>query len=132
MRRRILIAEDSAPNREQLRKSLGADGAFEVETLGDGRAALEALTKSNYSIFLTDLRMPGLDGMELIAEIQKRQLPVIVIVMTGFGSIDQAVQAMRLGAYDFLPKPIDIDHLRLVINRALRERGLLDEVAQLR
>src|SRR5262249_16201550 len=61
----------------------------------------------------------------------KRQLPVTVIVMTGFGSIDQAVKAIRLGAYDFLAKPVDIDHLRLVLDRAIRERNFRGEVAEL-
>jgi DNA-binding NtrC family response regulator len=132
MRRRVLIAEDSREIREQLRQLLQADDGFEVETTGDGRSALELLTSQNYSIFLTDLRMPGLDGMQLVEQIRARKLPVIVVVMTGFGSIDGAVKAMRLGAYDFLPKPVDIDHLRLVLDRALRERGLQDEVVQLR
>src|SRR5262249_38907388 len=100
MRRRVLIAEDSEPIREQLRKLLQADDSFEVETTGDGRSALELLTSQNYSIFLTDLRMPGLDGMQLVEQIRARKLPVIVVVMTGFGSIDGAVKAMRLGAYD--------------------------------
>jgi DNA-binding NtrC family response regulator len=76
--------------------------------------------------------MPGLDGMDLIKEIQKRRLPVTVIVTTGHGSIDEAVQAIRMGAYDFLTKPIDPDNLRLVVQRALRERALQDEVAHLR
>jgi DNA-binding NtrC family response regulator len=81
---------------------------------------------------ITDLRMPHLDGMELIKEIQQRGLPVTIIVTTGHGSIDEAVQAIRLGAYDFLTKPIDMDNLFLVIQRALRERALQDEVAFLR
>jgi DNA-binding NtrC family response regulator len=115
-----------------LRVLLDSGGDFLVETTGDGRSALALLTAQNYSLFLTDLRMPGLDGMQLVEQVRKRQLPVTVIVMTGFGSIDQAVQAMRLGAYDFLPKPVDGEHLRLVIEKALRERGLQDEVAQLR
>jgi two-component system, NtrC family, response regulator AtoC len=132
MKRRILIAEDSSQTREQLRTLLEAVDSFVVDTTEDGKSALEALTKNNYSIFLTDLKMPQVDGMKLIEEIRKMRLAVTVIVMTGFGSIDKAVQAMRLGAYDFLPKPIDIDHLRLVIDRALRERSLQDEVAHLR
>ncbi len=127
MQRRVLIAEDSQPTCAQLRTLLEADGAFQVDTTGDGRSALDLLTKTNYSIFLTDLRMPGLDGMKLVEAVRQRQLPVTVIVMTGFGSIDQAVQAMRLGAYDFLTKPVDPDHLRLVIDRAGRARGLHDE-----
>jgi DNA-binding NtrC family response regulator len=132
MQRRVLIADDSEQIRERLRMLLEAGGAFQVDTTGDGRSALDLLTTQNYSIFLTDLRMPGLDGMQLVEQVRKRQLPVTVIVMTGFGSIDQAVQAMRLGAYDFLPKPVDDEHLRLVIEKALRERGLQDEVVQLR
>src|SRR5262245_43655143 len=132
MQRRILIAEDSEKTCEELRKLLEADGAFQVDTTGDGKSALELLTKNHYNIFLTDVRMPGLEGIQLVEQVRKRNLPVTVIVMTAFGSIDQAVQAMRLGASYFLTKPIDIDHLRAVIDKALRERGLQDEVVQLR
>ena len=81
---------------------------------------------------ITDLRMPKLDGMKLIEEIQTRRLPVTVIVTTGHGSIDEAVQAMRMGAYDFLTKPPDPQHLCLLVERALRERTLQDELAALR
>jgi DNA-binding NtrC family response regulator len=132
--RRVLIAEDNEPARQQMRELLEAEGGLLVDTAGDGREALKLLTddRHSYSIFLTDLKMPGLDGMQLIKEIRKNDLPVTVIVMTGFGSVQDAVAAMRLGAYDFLPKPIDTDHLRLVVQRALRERSLQDEVLQLR
>jgi DNA-binding NtrC family response regulator len=132
MKRSILIAEDSERTREPLRALLQADGAFQVDATGNGAEALEALASKNYSIFLTDLKMPGLDGMQLIEQIRQRDIPVTVIVMSGHGSIDGAVQAMRLGAYSFLTKPIDPDHLRLVIDSALRERGLRDELARLR
>src|SRR5262249_57980611 len=100
--------------------------------VANGTEALEALVESNYSLVLTDLKMPGVDGMQLIEEVQKRRLPVTVIVTTGHGSIEEAVQAIRMGAYDFLTKPIGLDHLRLVVARALRERALQDEVASLR
>ena len=76
--------------------------------------------------------MPRLDGMQLLKEVQRRGLPVTVIVTTGYGSIDDAVQAIRMGAYDFLTKPIDVDNLRLVLQRALRDCALQDEVAMLR
>ena len=132
MPRRILIAEDSSQTRQQLKTLLEADGAFQVDTADDGAAALQALDQQAYSFFLTDLRMPKLDGLELIEAVRERQLAVTVIVLSGHGSIDQAVRAMRLGAYDFLTKPIDLDHLRLVLERATRERGLRDEVMQLR
>ncbi|MCI0461565.1 MAG: sigma-54 dependent transcriptional regulator [Gemmataceae bacterium] len=132
--RRILIAEDNAQVREQIRKALEAEGGLVVDTASDGKEALAAVTAEgrNYSIFLTDLKMPGMDGMELIEAIRKQGLPVTVIVMTGHASIDHAVQAMRLGAYDFLPKPIDRDYLLIVVRRALRDRSLQDEVMLLR
>jgi DNA-binding NtrC family response regulator len=132
MKRRILIAEDSANTREHLRAYLEKNGHYQVDVAADGTAALELLTGSNYSILLTDLKMPGMDGMGLIEHVRQKQMPVTMIVVTGYGSIDQAVQAMRLGAYDFLTKPVDPDHLRLVIERAFRERGLMDELMQLR
>ena len=94
MQHRVLIADDSPQTVEPLRAVLQSDG-YEVDTAADGRAALEQLTQRAYSIFLTDLRMPGLDGMRLIEEVRSRQLAVAVVVMTGFGSIDQAVRAIR-------------------------------------
>ncbi len=132
MKRRILVADDNEKIREQMHKLLEADGEIQVDTVGDGEKALAALGKDHYSIFLTDLKMPGRDGIRLIEEVQKRQIPVTSIVMTGFGSVSDAVQAMRLGAADFLTKPVDPDHLRLVVQRALRERTLQDELAALR
>lgn len=131
-RRRILIVDDNESACKQLQALLQSNPALEVSFLTDGHQALAELEKNNYSILVTDLRMPKLDGLDLIREIQGRREPVTIIVTTGHGSIDDAVQAMRLGAYDFLTKPIDVEHLRLVIARALRERALLDEVAQLR
>jgi DNA-binding NtrC family response regulator len=132
--RRLLIAEDNAQFRQQLQELLAAENGVAVDTTGDGEEALDLLTRSErkYSIFLTDLKMPGRDGLELVAEVQKRGLPVTVMVFTGYGSIQDAVQAMRLGAYDFLTKPIDPDYLRLVIRRVLRERSLQDEIIHLR
>src|SRR5438132_911875 len=130
--RRILIVADNEVARRQLQQLLQSDLSLQVDATGDGQKALQDLSEHNYSIVITDLRMPRLDGMELIKEVQQRRLPVTVIVTTGHGSIDEAVQAIRLGAYDFLTKPIDVDHLRLVVQRALRERTLQDEVACLR
>jgi DNA-binding NtrC family response regulator len=132
MQRRILIAEDNELTRQQLQQLLEAEPKVQVDTTGDGLEALQALIERNYSLVITDLKMPRLSGMQLIEEVQQRRLPVSVIVTTGYGSIDEAVQAMRLGATDFLTKPIDIQHLRLVVQRALRERSLQDEVMQLR
>lgn len=133
MKRRVLIAEDNEQAREQLRRLLCQDPNYEVETVGDGQEALEALTRGpRFNFLITDLRMPQLDGMDLIEQVRKRQLPVTVIVTTGHGSIDEAVQAMRLGAYDFLTKPLNLDQLHFILERAARERTLQDEVLHLR
>jgi DNA-binding NtrC family response regulator len=131
-RQRILIAEDSGTTRKQLRQLVESSLGVVVDTASDGSEALEALTQRPYSVLLTDLRMPKVSGMELIEEVRRRRLPVAVIVTTGYGSIDEAVQAMRLGATDFLTKPVDIDHLQRVLRRALHERALEEEVAALR
>ena len=130
--RHLLLAEDNEDSRRCLRQLLEQDPGLRVDAVCNGTEALEALCENHYSVLLTDLKMPGVDGMALIEEVQRRRLPVTVIVTTGHGSIDEAVRAIRLGAYDFLTKPIDIEHLRLVLRRALRERALHDEVAQLR
>jgi DNA-binding NtrC family response regulator len=130
--RRILIAEDNKDTRESLRQLLEAALGVNVDTVADGSQALQALLERPYSVLISDLKMPNVTGMQLIEEIQARRLPVTVIVTTGYGSIDEAVKAMRLGAYDFLTKPPDPQHLCLILQRALRERTLLDEVANLR
>ena len=113
-------------------KTLIESDELSVATVSDGAAALAALRDADYSVLITDLRMPGMGGMDLIREIAERRLQVTTIVTTAFGSIDRVVEAMRLGAYDFLTKPIDPTHLMLVIERALRKRSLQDEVLRLR
>lgn len=131
MQRRILLA-DHEQSHHALKKLMENDPHIQVDDVADRDGALKALTEQNYSIFLMDLMMPSLGGMGLIEEIQKRSLPVSVLVMTGQGAIEQAVQAMRLGAYDILTKPVDLNHLRLVVQRVLRERLMQDEVSALR
>ncbi|WP_337176224.1 sigma-54 dependent transcriptional regulator [Paludisphaera sp.] len=130
--RRVLLVEDDEDTRNSFRQLLGMALDIEVDLAPDGAAALKLLDERPYSIVVTDLRMPKIDGMKLMAEIQARRLPVTVIVTTGHGSIDDAVHAMRMGAYDFLTKPPDPQHLCLLIERALRERILQDELAALR
>ena len=101
--RRVLIAEDNELTCQQLKTLLEGEGDLRVDTTRDGKQALEALRQNFYSIFLTDLKMPHLDGMQLIEEIQKQDIPVTVIVMTGYGSIAQAVQAMSMAPTTFWP-----------------------------
>jgi len=133
MRRRILLAEDhDHRSHQRLKELLETEAEVHVDVVGDADAALHALAGQCYSIFLLDILMPGMAGMKLIEEIQRRNVPSTVIVMTSQASIDQAVQAMRLGAYDVLTKPIDLEHARLVVQRVLRERRLRDEISALR
>ena len=131
-KRRILIVEDNETARKQMQIFLETDSGLCVDTAANGGDALKALTEHPYSVVVTDLKMPRVDGLQLLEEVQKRRLPADVIITTGFGTIDHAVQAMRLGAADFLTKPIKLEHLRLVVQRSLRERALQDEVVALR
>ncbi len=129
---RVLVVEDLEDTRSSLQQLIQLSLGLEVDVAENGSRALELLTEGNYSLVITDLRMPKMGGMKLLEEIQARKLPVTVIVSTGHGGVTEAVQAMRMGAYDFLTKPPDPQHLCLLIERALRERQLQDEVAALR
>ena len=130
--RHVLIVEDNELARRELQKLLQADAQLQVDIANDGDQALRQLTEHDYSLLITDLRLPNIDGMELLKRVQEQGLPVTVIVITGQSTIEEAVEALRRGAYDFLTKPIDVEHLRLVVQRALRERALRDELAYLR
>jgi DNA-binding NtrC family response regulator len=129
---RVLIAEDNELVAQHLRTLLESDLGVQVGVARNDRQVIEALEKTYYSICLTDLRMPHAQGLELIHQIEARSIPVTIIVMTGNASIDLAVQAVRLGAYDFLSKPLDLDRLKQTVRRALLERLVRDEHAYLR
>jgi DNA-binding NtrC family response regulator len=129
---RLLVVEDLEDARTSMQQLLHLALSLEVDTAEDGLQALEMLQHRPYSVVIADLRMPHLDGMGLIEKINELRLPVTVIVTTGHGSVPEAVKAMRLGAYDFLTKPADPQHLCLLVQRALRERALLDEIATLK
>ena len=129
---RILVVEDLEDTRQSYQTLLQLQTKLEVDTAEDGGKALVMLQERPYSVIITDLRMPKVDGMKMIREIHARKIPATVIVTTGHGSIKDAVEAMRGGAYDFLTKPADPQHLVLLVKRALRERSLQDEVIALR
>jgi len=129
---RILVVDDLEDARDSLKQLLSLTLKIEVDTAANGAEALKKLEERAYSIVITDLSMPKMTGMQLIAEVKKRRLAVTLIVTTGHGSIRDSVSAMQQGAYDFLTKPVDPQHLILMVQRALRERLLQDEVAALR
>jgi DNA-binding NtrC family response regulator len=121
--RRILVVEDLADSRESLQELLQMALRAEVDAAEDGVRALELLAERPYALVLTDLRMPRASGMRLLREIKDRQLGCAVVVVTGHGGVREAVEAMRLGALDFLTKPIDPQELVALVGRVLRERG---------
>jgi two-component system NtrC family response regulator len=131
MDRRILVVDDSELVCQQLSQLLAAPDR-RIKVAHDGTTALEWLVERNFSLVLTDICLPGINGLDLIREIRQRDLPVTAIVMTGHASIDSAVAAMKLGAYDYLLKPIDSVRLEVLVGQALDDRRLLDEVGALR
>ena len=129
MKNRVLIVEDEEKLRRVLELQLLSAG-FEVDKAGTAEDGLRLVDRVD--LVLTDLRLPGMDGMALLERIRRTDAGVPVIVMTAFGTIENAVQAMKAGAADFLPKPFSIDHLMAVVNKALELRQLRDENKQLR
>src|SRR6476659_55911 len=125
---RILVADDEPGLREFLADTLALDDHV-VVTAPDGKAAAKLLDERGFDLVITDLKMPGLDGMALLRKVRAEQPEVEVIVMTAHGTVDNAVEAMKLGAFEFLQKPLSgPDELRLLVGRALEGRGLRDRV----
>ncbi len=131
MKKKLLIVDDDVSSSALLKRLLQSD-ELSVESVEGGQEALAALSGGDYSVLVTDLRMPGMGGMDLLREINDRRMTVSVIVTTAFGSIDRVVEAMRLGASDFLTKPIDPTYLKIVMDRVFKKRELQDEVLSLR
>jgi two-component system NtrC family response regulator len=131
MDRRILVVDDSELFCQQVSRLLaGPDRRIKVAH--DGTTALEWLVEGHFSLALVDLHLPGLGGLDLIGEIHERGLPVTTVVLTGHATVESAVDAMRLGAYDYLIKPFQPERLQTLVEQALEDRRLHDEVAALR
>src|SRR5436309_11701955 len=123
---KILLIEDKDSLRQMLSTAIKKAG-YQVEEAADGNAAVERIRKQPYQLIITDLRLPTLSGLEIL-KIQKEIDPTIpVLLMTAYGTIEEAVEAMKQGAFDFVAKPVDISHLLLLIERALQQRRLLLE-----
>jgi len=128
---RILVVDDEASARSGLSKLLSQEG-YTVDTAADGLLALETVVEKPPALIVTDLKMPNLDGMGLLAKLREQNLDIPVIVTTAFGEVSIAVQAMRAGAEDYLTKPIDFDALLLAVERALQRREVAAEAENLR
>src|SRR4030043_1158583 len=129
---KILVVDDEALVRDIIRKGLSQMGGFNVEVAQSGPEAIEKIEKDVFDLVLTDLKMPGMDGIELLKTIKGTRPEVMVILMTAYGSIETAVEAMKIGANDYITKPIDLNELLIHISKAQKESILLRENRLLR
>src|SRR5690242_7839534 len=129
MKQRILVVDDEEKLRRVIELQLSTAG-FDVDKAASAEEGLKLVERAD--LVLTDLKLPGMDGLELLAAIRRQNTRAPVIVMTAFGTIEVAVEAMKAGAVDFLLKPFSLDHLMAVIHKALEVRALRDENRQLR
>jgi len=127
----ILVVDDEFSVRDSLYNWFKTEG-YRVDTAENGMEALKKLQESPWDIVLVDIKMPGMDGMELQKYIKKSDSPPIVIIITAYATVDTAVEAMKEGAYDYLSKPIDPDKLSILIRNAVNQRRLMAENIQLR
>lgn len=126
MSARILIADDEEIVIRSCLRILDGDD-FQVEAVQDGREALRKIEENPYDVMILDIMMPNMDGLEVLRRVKETHPNVDVIMITGLSQIDTAVQAMKLGAFDYISKPFEPDELKLVVQRALERRRLLQE-----
>src|ERR1700730_4921577 len=127
----LLLIEDEAPLRQAIAEQLG-DRGYLVEQADSGEAALAPLADFAFDIIVTDLRLPGIDGSAVIEAAVARYPHIIAIVVTGFGTVKDAVEAIKRGAWDFVSKPFQIDELLHVLDSAIEQRRLESDNAYLR
>ena len=130
MKKTLLIVDDEKHTRDGLRAAF--EDQYEVTVAPDGAGALSVLDADPADVVITDLKLGTEDGMALMEKILKLPTPPICIMMTAYGSVDTAVEAMRRGAYDFVTKPVNLDRLEMLVRRALRERAMQAENVELR
>jgi DNA-binding NtrC family response regulator len=127
----ILVIDDKDSMREMLTASLTSEG-YDVEVAGSGDVGIARSKEKHFDVILTDLKMPDISGMEVLTQVKEHDPDTAVIVMTAYGTIETAVEAMKRGAFDFLQKPFDIDHLQMLVERALENQRLVAENLLLR
>jgi DNA-binding NtrC family response regulator len=127
----LLLVEDKPELRAMLRKALERSG-YEVDEAPDGSAAVQKVRARRYLLVLTDLKLPGCSGLDVLRESKQADPTIPVILVTAFGSVEEAVTAMKEGAFDFIQKPVDLEHLNLLVARAAREQEMLRENLLLR
>ncbi len=127
----LLVVEDDRAQREALQEILQQEG-YDLETAPDGETGLRRLQEQGFDLVLTDMALPGVDGLDILKFLVHHQPHCLCIIITGYATVKNSVDAMRQGAYDYLPKPVDPQELRLVVRRALEHRHLQQENLQLK
>ena len=123
---KILLVEDKDSLRQMLSTAIKKAG-YEVDEAADGNVAADKIRKQPYQLVITDLRLPTLSGIEILKVQKETDATIPVLLMTAYGTIEEAVEAMKQGAFDFVPKPVDISHLLLLIGRAVEQHRLMLE-----
>ncbi len=126
MTKRFLIVEDEATLRESLKRVFGREG-FDVEAVSSAEEALARSETEAFDVILTDIILPGIDGIELLGKVRERTADQIVIVMTAYATLDTAVRALRAGAYDYVIKPVIHEEIKRIVRNALETRALQAE-----
>ena len=122
----ILIVEDGRSQREMLRDFLISEGHSVLEA-ENGEAAIKAVTASHFDLILLDYKMPGMDGLTVLKEVKRINHEIDVVIITAYGTIETAVEAIKVGAIDYITKPIELDELLLLVDRVAERRGLIRE-----
>ena len=122
----ILIVEDGQSQREQLRDFLRSEG-HAVSEAENGEKALQSVLKGHFDLILLDYKMPGMDGLEVLKEVKRINPEIDVIIITAYGTIETAVEAMKAGAFDYITKPVDLDELVILVRRVTERRQLIQE-----
>ena len=128
---KILVIDDEATIRKFFVRFLTRE-KYKISTASNGEKGIEISKKENPDLIILDLKMPGIDGIETLKRIKKLNQRVIIIVLTAYGTMETAGEAMKLGAYDFISKPFDIARIRVSLKKALEMQRLSEEVAKLR
>ncbi len=131
MKESILIVDDEPGVRSALSGVLRDEG-YTVEAVASGEACLERLTRGAVDLIVLDVWLPGMDGLATLQRLRERQVDTQVVLISGHGNIESAVRAIKLGAFDFVEKPLSLDKTVLVVRNALRQRRLEDENRALR
>ena len=124
---RILIVDDDSEFADGLAEHVRQLG-YDASVAYDGQTGLDLFHKGDFRLVLTDLQMPGMDGMALLHAIKKQDSRSVVVVISGYGTIERAVQAIRHGAYDFITKPVKFDELDIIVARALEKYNLVHQL----